>query len=246
MNTLNPSIKYHLLVGLSLSIWTFLFAFVARPFEHGNMNFEIWVYVSVGFALMVFLCYALMSIIQSWIYQKLLRWSIGLEVLSYVFFYVIYSVATYLVYKSSFINGPYNFIDFLVKVVLTSSLIYIPIIILSRKYLIKLLPVKEDVLTIKGENKLDILKVKKSQLIGVSNAQNYVEVFYVQNNELQSKLIRASLKKMQEDLDFLIQIHRSHLINPTHFRSWKNSNTILLTQMELPVSKNYKDNLMSL
>lgn len=246
MKTLNPSIKYHLLVGLSLSIWTFLFVFVGRPFEHGNMNLEIWVYVSIGFSLTVFLSYALMSLFQKMLYQKLQRWNIGLEVVSFFFFYLIYSLMTYAVYKSSFINGPYNYIDFLIKVILASSLIFIPIIILARKYLIKLLPVKEDILTIKGENKLDVLKIKKSNLIGISNAQNYVEIFYIQNNELQSKLIRASLKKMQEELDFLLQIHRSHLINPSHFLSWKNSNTILMTQMELPVSKNYKDDLMLL
>jgi len=45
---------------------------------------------------------------------------------------------------------------------------------------------------------------------------------------------------MKEELDFLIQVHRSHLINPMHFRSWKNPNTIILTHTEVPVSKTFE------
>ncbi|MEM1336183.1 MAG: LytTR family transcriptional regulator DNA-binding domain-containing protein [Bacteroidota bacterium] len=51
---------------------------------------------------------------------------------------------------------------------------------------------------------------------------------------------------MRSDFDFLIQVHRSHLINPTHFKSWKDANSIVLTQMELPISKNYKSQLLRL
>lgn len=98
----------------------------------------------------------------------------------------------------------------------------------------------------KGENRLDILKINKADLVCISNAQNYIEIFYIENNKLHSKLIRSSLKKVLDDFGFLVQIHRSHLINPSHFKSWRNSNTIILTQIELPVSKNYKDVLLAL
>ena len=83
-------------------------------------------------------------------------------------------------------------------------------------------------------------------MVCISNAQNYVEIFYVENGKLASKLIRSSLKKVQEDFSFLVQIHRSHLINPIHFKSWRNQNTIVLTQIELPVSKSYKEVLLAL
>ena len=90
------------------------------------------------------------------------------------------------------------------------------------------------------------MKIKQADLIAISNSQNYVEIFYLEHEELKSKLIRSSLKKLQSDFDFLLQIHRSHLINPTHFKSWKDSSTIVLTQMELPVSKNYKEQVLAL
>uniref|UniRef100_UPI0028A2AC8F LytTR family DNA-binding domain-containing protein n=1 Tax=Empedobacter brevis TaxID=247 RepID=UPI0028A2AC8F len=128
------------------------------------------------------------------------------------------------------------------------------IFLLARRYSVKLIPSKTETATIsnddiiiRGENKLDILKINRNDLVCISNSQNYVEIFYTdEHHHLKTKLIRSTLKKVQEDVDFLIQIHRSHLINPTHFKAWKNQNTILLTQMELPVSKKYKEQLLSL
>ncbi len=43
-----------------------------------------------------------------------------------------------------------------------------------------------------------------------------------------------------------MKVHRSHLINPIHFKEWKNSNTVLLTQIEAPVSKNNKKAILAI
>jgi DNA-binding LytR/AlgR family response regulator len=83
-------------------------------------------------------------------------------------------------------------------------------------------------------------------LVCVCNSQNYVEIFFIDENQLKTKLIRSTLKKVQNDFDFLVQVHRSHLINTTHFKARKNQDTISLTQIDLPVSKNYKGLLLSL
>ena len=149
-------------------------------------------------------------------------------------------------YKSPILNGGFGFLEFLQVIILKSALISTPIIILARIYSVKLIPIQDENIIIKGENKLDILKIKKSDLVCISNSQNYIEIFYTEQNQLKTKLIRSTLKKVQKDFVFLVQIHRSHLINPTHFKAWKNQDTIFLTQIELPVSKNYKEQLLSL
>ncbi|WP_350284558.1 LytTR family DNA-binding domain-containing protein [uncultured Croceitalea sp.] len=241
-----PSLKYHALVGAFLSIWVFVLGFVVRPFEHGNPDDRMWFYVSLGFGILVFICYGIMSIVQKLAYSKIKRWSIWLEIVSYCGFYAIYTLLSYAFYRTDLILGTYGLFEFFTKIIFKSAFIFVPIMILSRKYLIKLLPDKEDNIVVQGANKLDMLHIKKSQLIAISNAQNYVEIFYLQDNKLAVKLIRSSLKKVRRDLDFLIQVHRSHLINPSHFRSWKNSNTIVLTQLEIPVSKSYKADLLAI
>jgi len=246
LNSLNPSIKHHLIIGALISVWTFIFSFIVRPFDDGTLDFRIWLLISVGFSLTVFISYSLLSIVQKRVYLKISKWSLGLEIASIIFFYSFYLLCIYAYYKSPIIGGGYNFVEFTTIIFLRAAMISAPVIVLARRYLIKLIPLIDDVLTIKGENKLDILKIEKSNLICISNSQNYVEIFFTQNGQLKTKLIRTSLKKIHQDFDFLIQIHRSHLINPSHFISWKNQNTISLTQIELPVSKNYKAAILSL
>lgn len=246
MKELNPKIKYHLIVGLFMSLWLFVFAFIIKPFDDGTLNFRSWLLISLGFSLIAFLCYGVLSVVQKTIYEKISNWNITLEISSIFFFYLIYLIGVYAYYKSPILSGGYSFTEFFGIIFIKVALILTPVIILARRYLLKFIPVKDDFLLFRGENKHDILKIKKEDLICISNAQNYVEIFYTENNQLRSKLIRISLKKIQDDFDFLMQIHRSHLINPFHFKSWKDSNTIILTQMELPVSKNYKESLLAL
>lgn len=206
----------------------------------------MWLLISVGFSLIAFLCYGLLAIIQRIIYQKVSKWNIGFEIISLIFFQLLFLVSTYIYYKSPFLNGGYDFFQFFRLIILKAALISTPIIVLARIYSVKLIPTKDENIILRGENKLDILKIRKQDLVCVSNSQNYVEIFFIEEGQLKTKLIRSTLKKVQNDFNFLVQVHRSHLINPSHFKSWKNQDTISLTQIELPVSKNYKEHLLSL
>lgn len=246
MKQLNTSLKHNLIVGLLLALWIFVFAFIIRPFDDGTLNLRTWFLMSIGFSVTALICYGILAIVQRRLYQKISKWNTGLEVASLIFFYLIYFIAVYGYYKSPILNGGYRFAEFFTIIFIKVALVLTPVIVLARRYLLKLIPVKEDLLVIKGENKLDILKIKTSDLVCISNAQNYVEIFYTENDQLRSKLIRTLLKKLQDDFAFLVQIHRSHLINPLHFKSWRDQNTIVLTQIELPVSKSFKENLLTL
>ncbi len=246
MNKLNPSIKHHLVIAILISLWLFVFAFVIKPFDDGTINFRAWFLISFGFSVMAFLCYGLLAFIQKSFYKRIGKWNIGLEITAIFLFHLLYLIGVFTFYKSPILNGGYDFSEFFSIIFIKVALILTPVIILARRYLIKLIPKEKDVLIFRGENRLDILKINKADLVCISNAQNYIEIFYIENNKLHSKLIRSSLKKVLDDFGFLVQIHRSHLINPSHFKSWRNANTIILTQIELPVSKNYKDVLLAL
>ncbi|WP_459212211.1 LytTR family transcriptional regulator DNA-binding domain-containing protein [Aquimarina rhabdastrellae] len=244
MNKLNPSIKHHLFVGLFIGFWIFCFGFFIRPFDDPMFDYE-WVPISVGFGLLSFFCYAIVAVLQAIVYQKLSRWNVSFEIITIVFFCLLFTIVLYVYSKSDLINSAYSFtyFSFLMARI---SIVLTPILILARIYVVKLIPHKESLLTIKGDNKLDILKVYPSDVIAVSSSQNYVEIFFLDNNTLNSKLIRSSLKNIYQTVPFLIQVHRSHLINPSHFKSWKNQNTIYVTQMEVTISKKYKDVVLAL
>lgn len=243
MNLLNPSIKHHLFVGLFIGFWIFCFAFLIKPFDDPTLSYD-WIPISIGFGALIFLCYGIVALIQSIVYQKLSRWNITFEIITIVFFCLLFTIVLYGYSKSALVNSAYNFSYFSLLMAKVSAVL-IPILILSRIYLVKLIPSKENMLTLRGDNKLDILKVYPADLICISSSQNYVEIFFLDSGVLSSKLIRSSLKKMHQEIPFLIQVHRSHFINPSHFKSWKNQNTIYLTQMEVVVSKNYKEVILT-
>lgn len=244
MNKLNPSIKHHLYIGAFISLWIFVFAFFIKPFDDGTVH--QWTGISIGFSLITFVCYGITALIQKAVYQIQLKWNIAFELAILFVFYLFFSSISYLFYRSPILYGSYDFLEFSTKIILTTSLTLTPILVLGRLFVTRLTsaPLKEDdTIIIKGESKLDILKISKSVLVCVSSAQNYVEIFYLLNGQLSSKVFRSSLKKIQRDADFLIQVHRSHLINPSHFISWKEKNIVSLTQIEIPVSKRYKNNI---
>jgi DNA-binding LytR/AlgR family response regulator len=97
-----------------------------------------------------------------------------------------------------------------------------------------------------GDNKLDVLHIELSDLICISSADNYIEIHFLKRGHLHKKLLRNTLKNIQQDVPSLIKVHRSHLINPDHFKEWKNKNVIALTHTEVPISKNYRQVILDL
>ncbi|WP_299107149.1 LytTR family DNA-binding domain-containing protein [uncultured Tenacibaculum sp.] len=251
MNKLNPSIKHHVWVGLFSSLWIFVFTYIIKPFDSGKAGLEEWwLFLSIGFSFITFLSYFIAVLVQDNIYVQLEKWNIGLEISILLLFFLLNHVLSYAYYKSPFLKGIWNFSEFS-NALFKSLFLFAPIVLFARWFILRFVPQKvvpvttpqkDPLLTIKGEYKLDILKIQQSELICISKSQNYVEVFFLEQGISKSKLIRSSLKKIQQKHPFLIQVHRSHLVNPTHFKSWKSANTLSLTHIEIPVSKNYKNN----
>jgi hypothetical protein len=150
MEKLNPSIKHHLLIGIFISIWFFIFAFFIRPFDDGTISLKVWILISVGFSLIAFLCYGLIAIIQKSIYQKTSKWNIVFEIATLVLFHLLFLVSTFIYYKSPVLNGGYVFFEFLRVIIFKSALISTPIIVLARIYSVKLIPTQDENIIIRG------------------------------------------------------------------------------------------------
>ncbi|WP_264553164.1 hypothetical protein [Flavobacterium sp. N2038] len=161
MKQLNISIKHNLIIGLFFSLWIFIFAFIIKPFDDGTINFRAWFFISFGFSIMAFLCYGVLAIIQKIFYKRIRKWNISLEIAAILLFHILYLIGVFAFYKSPILNGGYNFSEFFSVIFIKVALILTPVIILARRYLIKLIPVKDDILVFRGENRLDILKIKK-------------------------------------------------------------------------------------
>ena len=224
-----------------------LFLILIAPFDIEELNFSARLEILPVYGLITFLVYVLLIPFQNWLFKKTQTWNIVLELLFLTTFYLLLVFICFAYYNSAIVNGNYGFQKFTKEIFLPICFILLPIIIFLRWFLNKQTSkTSENYILITGDNKLDVFKLHTEELVAVSSADNYVEVNYLNNGKLQKKLLRNTLKAVQVDVPFLLKVHRSHLINPSHFKAWNGSNMIILTQMEIPVSKTYKAALLDL
>lgn len=102
---------------------------------------------------------------------------------------------------------------------------------------------------IKGEGNYESLKLHLNDLIAVQSSDNYIEVFYISGSILKKSLIRNKLSKIETTFSELQRTHRSYIINPYHFQSWKTEKgkhfLVLSHNIEVPISKTYLEAIKS-
>jgi len=70
--------------------------------------------------------------------------------------------------------------------------------------------------TLTGDNLNESLRLDSGQIAYLSAADNYVQVFFFENENLKSRMLRATMKKMEDALAGLPQFfrcHRTHIVN---------------------------------
>ncbi|MFY0629309.1 MAG: LytTR family transcriptional regulator [Flavobacteriaceae bacterium] len=242
---LNTSYKYHFIIGFLIGLWLVVFLVLIAPFDAAELSFAIRLQILPLYGLISFISYIILIPLQNLVFEKMKKWNLISEILFIIVFNTISFFGSYAYYKSSIINGNYSFTKFTLEVYLPILVILLSVIVFARWFLNNKIPknsIQKLILT--GENKLDILQINPSDLICISSADNYVEVNYLKKGKLHKKLLRNTLKNISNQEPNLIKVHRSHFINPSHFKEWKNSNTLVLTETEVPISKNYKQALI--
>lgn len=244
---LNTTYKHHLIVGLIISIWLVGFLIIIRPFDIAELPFLARFQILPPYGVIAFVSYMILVPLQNWLFKIKQYWTVTFEICFLLAFNLTVLIVNFFYYRSSFVNGDFDFVNFTFQIYYPIFLIVLPILLFSRWYLNrKMSNQSSDRIVLKGENKMDILSLSYSDLICIASAENYVEVNYIVNNTLSKKLLRTTLKNIHNQLPEMIKTHRSYLINPTHIQEWKDSKTLLLTKKEVPVSKNYKNTLLSL
>lgn len=247
--TFSKSYKAHLLVGLGVGVWLVLFLVLIAPFDVSDLTFLIRIKITVVYGLIFFLSYLACIIVQNALFKKFSKWSIKLEIILYALMYLVGLPFIIIYYKSGIVNGDYSISAFILEQYIPILIIITPIMFLLRRFVSKkgkVISVEEGMITLKGENKNDILRLKSDTIISVNSSDNYVEVSYLEQNTLKKKLLRTTLSKVESEFEFLTRSHRSYLINTDHFIEWTGKDTAKLTQAEVPVSKQYKEAISSI
>ena len=244
---LNTSYKHHLIVALIIALWLYLFLVLIAPFDTSDLSFSIRLLILPPYGFISFAGYMILVPWQNWFFKNKSKWNLPFEIIFVLLFNFIILLGSFAYYKTDIINGAYSFTKFTFQVYYPIFFILLPMLLFLRWRLNrKTASEKPNKIVLRGANKLDVLYIRLNDLICISSADNYVEVSFLENDVLRKKLLRTTLKEIKPQEPSLIQVHRSHLINSLHFIAWKNSNTLLLTQMEVPISKTYKKDILAL
>lgn len=243
--SLHTGTKLHTLLAIIIALWLVIFLVFIAPFDASDVPLHIRLHLMPPYGLIFLGCYMMVVWVQNRLFNYLKRWNWGLEIALMLFLFLFMLPFLFAYYKTDIVKGTFTFLEFSLTVYLPILLIISPILLFGRWMLTRFTkpieqPIRPAKLLLKGDNKNDFLQLDMASLIAISSAQNYVEVYYLQNEKLQKQLLRTTLKKVHEDAPNLVRIHRSHLINSAHLVKWTSLNSVLVHQIHLPVSQSYK------
>ncbi len=249
----DPSIRNHVLLALGLGIWIFIFLYFTEPLDVNELsNKEKLTYLPV-YGLFGSICYLLTLPLQGRLIEKTEPlWVLKKELLFLGVFIVITFIAMRSFYLFVIMDGipnPYTLSYYTFHIFFPAFLTLFPVVIIGRwglgKYKEK--QYKENKIEIKGAGNYENLRITWSSLLFIQSSDNYIEVTYFEKDDVRKSLIRAKLTEVEKSIPQLLRTHRSFLINPEHFRKWKNHKGRMLieiaNEIEIPVSKTFQDSV---
>ncbi|WP_299681432.1 LytTR family DNA-binding domain-containing protein [uncultured Dokdonia sp.] len=245
----DASLKHHLLVGLALAIWIFIFLYFTEPLDVNEFGDREKIIYLPFYGLIGALCYIIMLPLQNFLYKRSQKqWSLKNEIIFNLAFIAFSFVLarTYYVYVIVYgESNPYTLWYYTTSIFIPAIVTILPIVLAGRwalgKYKNKRL--EESKIEIKGEGNYESLRLLLNDLICIQSSDNYVEVSFLDNNILKKQLIRNKLSVVETNFPELIRTHRSFLMNPYHFQSWKTENgklgIVASNAIFIPISKTY-------
>ena len=258
---------------ISISLFIALFMLVFQPFGISNYTGEYKHLFESGYGVVTFIVliidlFVFPLFLEEWFISQ--KWTVLKQMIWQL--WILFSIGFgNFVYSSIFFRFMNGFHAFLIYQFYTLVVGIIPIIIITILHQNALLSenlklanemngdltghngllVPDEQVRILAENNKDKIEINQSDLIYIGSTGNYIQVFYLEKNELKSVLLRNTLKQIEEqvkDCPSIIKCHRAFLVNKDKILRVKgNSQGLRLvlkdTPDEIPVSRNYSKSL---
>jgi len=229
----NDDLKYNLRLSTGISMGMFLFYLFFQPLDLKNEDVNNRLVIIAGFGFITFSILGIALIILPWIFPKFFqtgRWNIWRDIILNAIIWILISTAyTFYARYVGLIAITYHSMFKLLLLGLAPVAILVVVnqnkilkrYLQSALELVKNLepedaPDAEKSIVIESDSRSESLSLKISQLVLVRSANNYIEVYWWQNESLNKKLLRNTLTRVERQLkrypDF-IRCHRSSLIN---------------------------------
>ena len=264
---INRDLKFSLTVYLEISLGIFFFILFFRPFELNHLDFNNQLLFIAGCSGITFLLLCLFYVLIPWIFPKLLTSAVHekrIFVLINIFLCVI-STTAYAFYIH-YVGGVSLSMFLVFKIVL---ICIVPIITLAliienkslkhqidflRESNIKLnMMVKDnsdsnkEIIPFISDNKSDKIDLLPEDILLIKSAENYVEIVYKDGENIKQKMIRTTLRSIEEQLrkymEF-VRCHRTCIVNTKYIlkltSGYQGQRLKLMDyNQEIPVSRQY-------
>jgi len=260
----NNNLKQNAKIIFFLSIGIIVFLLLFQPININSLSFNQKLYIIGGFFIINLFTLSINILILPNLFPQLFiphKWRIKKEILWNLWLLVNIYFGDFIVYYKLLNIVEFNFY-FFVNLLLIATIPISILIVYNRNRLLRkhvesakrISAYKkgkiEKVITIESNYKKDSLTLALHRLVYIQASGNYINVYWMNNNELNHQLVRTTLSKVKSIFDEnsgIKQCHRSYLVNIQYIKNLKssyNEKNIILTinDIELPLSKSFEKN----
>lgn len=260
-----PKYRNGFILAHGLFVWLFLSLFL--PFGTSENNAPNYLFILLWFAQYGIIWILLLAFFDKWLLPKwfipnylarfynekvdLFIWTVKFLIICNVFYlFWAYECGSECYSFKNYLEIHYgNFLIFLFP--------YIAFGLLGRiKFYQSNLGLSQEAETIQiqAEGEKALIQLPLARFLYCKADDNYVDLFYVKEDQIIKKSIRSSLKSIEKQLGNvkqIIRVHRSFLINIQFLESYQISESILFLRcahqlIEIPISRSYKNQLKAI
>jgi hypothetical protein len=266
----NDDLKHNTKVIFFISMGVFVFLFLFQPLQIDSLATRDKYFLVIGLGIVTFLSLSLNLLILPSLFPKILNglsWNVKKEIFWDLWILFTVSFGYFLYYKALGIME-FGF-DMIIKLILIAIVPTSVLIVLNRHRLLRShlrlanelnrklkenRSVPDKLVHFESDYQKDNLSIKVSLILFVRSANNYIEVFWKEGQEINSQMVRCSLLKAEEileDYKFIFKCHRSFMANTNHIDKIEGSSQGYRLYFEkvdfpIPVSKNFASKLKEL
>lgn len=242
------SFKKKFFVAFILGFFLSFLIIFLEPFDTNDFHSNYRNLLLSGFGVFLFLVSLIYSSIENFWYYKVNRvWLVAHEIISTLLFFLILGTVIYLYNQLVVNNLEYTLQShwwYYKNIVIVFIPVIAPLLLyLRQKFGERIVPISKNSIIIHGENKNELLSLKKNELLYIKAVENYIEIFFIDtdNNRL-SKTFRQTLSNVHKQLPFLEKCHRSYLVNFKNIKEIQGNSqsakiSFLYIEDKIPLSK---------
>ena len=267
-------LKPKILFAFGFGVFVGLFLYFFRPFgiyalPHQELLTVVFHIGCICTAVLLFDLLVLPEFIPAFLDD--IGWTVRKEI-CYILWNIVSIAIANTLYSAFYLEFGFSSAKFLLYLVATFAIAILPVtihVLIKNTVLLKrnlkeahhissslnhkkrLLSTPNVTLTIDSENKHENFTIRASDLLYITSADNYIEIFYIDNNSIKTQLIRTTLKAARDDLHAFTAFYRCHrgwIVNLDHVISLTGNSQgyrLILnhTEVTIPVSRNLNEEI---